>query len=251
LQRLGFDVITLNTVQFSNHTGYGAWTGEIFTKDHLLSLLDGLEQRGVLQRCTALLTGYLGSPDTAFVVMEAYRRISSYNDDRLYVCDPVMGDVGRGLFVHQEIPRLFKENIAPVAQCLTPNLFELEVLTQRKIDTYDHLKRALLSLSNPLVIVTSVDLPDINPDKDTSPLIHMVMKYGHDFHTVSAPRLSFDTPPNGAGDAVSAFFLGYYLQTKDYRRAFERTNISMQHLFKMTKDSSTREIALIQAQHHF
>lgn len=251
LQRLGFEVITINTVQFSNHTGYGSWKGEPFSKEHLLSLLDGLEHVGALQQCTALLSGYLGSPDTAFVVEEAYRRISAYHAHPMYVCDPVMGDVGRGLFVNPEIPLLFKNKITPMAQCLTPNLFELEILTQSKINTYDQLKGALLSLPNPLVIVTSVDLLDMQHQKDGMPLIHMVMKYGEEFYIVSAPRLSFEIPPNGAGDAVSAFFLGYLLQTKDYKCAFERTNAAMQHLFKLTKDSSSREIALIQAQNHF
>ena len=251
LQRLGFNVITINTVQFSNHTGYGTWKGDIFSTDHLMSLLDGLEHVGALQQCDALLTGYLGSPDTASVVYDAYHRIHAHKPQIMYACDPVMGDVGRGLFVHKDIPTLFKEKITPLAHCLTPNLFELEILAEQKIETFDQLKEALLSIPTPVILVTSVNLPDMPKNEENASYIYMVMKHHNDFYTVSAPCLSFDIPPNGAGDAVSALFLGYYLQTKDYTYAFMRTNESMKHLFALTHSLKKRELALIQAQDYF
>lgn len=39
LQRLGFDVWAVNTVQFSNHTGYGAWKGEAFSPAHVRAVI--------------------------------------------------------------------------------------------------------------------------------------------------------------------------------------------------------------------
>src|SRR5579871_5907439 len=42
LQRLGFEAWAINTVQFSNHTGYGAWRGRVFEAAHIAELVDGL-----------------------------------------------------------------------------------------------------------------------------------------------------------------------------------------------------------------
>ena len=42
LQRLGFEVWRINTVQFSNHTGYGAWTGEVFGAQHIREVVQGI-----------------------------------------------------------------------------------------------------------------------------------------------------------------------------------------------------------------
>lgn len=247
LQRMGFDVVTINTVQFSNHTGYGAWKGDLMSIEHLKNVLEGLKNIGALAKCQALLSGYLGSPDTADVVIQAYHEIKNHCPELTYVCDPVMGDVGRGLFVAQTIPDKFKNDVIPHAFSITPNLFELEVLVGQKIENIASLKTAITSIPNPVVIVTSVVLPDLDPGQ-----IHMVMKYKDAFLTVHAPHFHFDTPPNGSGDAVAALFLGHYLKTKDPEQALYKTNNAMHHLFKTTHknmiQTGTRELALIQSQ---
>ncbi len=246
LQRMGFEVVTINTVQFSNHTGYGRWKGEVFGIDHLQNILQGLDDVGTLQQCQALLSGYLGSLETADVVTRAFCKLREYNEDALYVCDPVMGDVGRGLFVREGIPVKFKQDVVQYALCLTPNLFELEILTDCKITTVAGLKKAMDSLANPIVIVTSVDLPELDPTQ-----IYMLMRYRGDFFFVHAPKLTFDVSPNGAGDAVSALFLGHYLKTGDPHHSLEKTNTAMHYLFHLTHKRGCRELALIQAQEFF
>jgi len=62
MQRLGHEVWAVNTVQFSNHTGYGSWRGTVFPPQLIRDLVAGIEERGVLPRCDALLSGYLGDP---------------------------------------------------------------------------------------------------------------------------------------------------------------------------------------------
>jgi len=64
LQRLGVEAWPVHTVQFSNHTGYGAWQGRVFDAGLIRDLVAGLEARGVLATCDGVLSGYIGSPET-------------------------------------------------------------------------------------------------------------------------------------------------------------------------------------------
>src|SRR5690348_7402137 len=99
LQRLGIEVWPVITVHFSNHTGYGQWRGPLLAADDLREVLTGIEERGVLGRCEAVLSGYQGAEDVGAVVLDAVQRVKAANGNAVYCCDPVMGDTGRGFFV--------------------------------------------------------------------------------------------------------------------------------------------------------
>lgn len=240
LQRLGFEVMTLNTVQFSNHTGYGAWSGDVFSKEHLEGIVDHLENVGHLQKCSALLTGYLGDPTTADLALKIRRMIPK---EAMYVCDPVMGDVGRGFFVKEGILEKFQGDVIPHACAVTPNMFELEALSKMTVVDLDSLKRAITHLNRPLTLVTSVILPEIPKDQ-----MGMILSVEGRFYLINTPMFKMNIPPNGAGDAVSALFLGYMLKNRDSLVAFKQVATAMHHLFEATYRSGERELALISSQ---
>ena len=75
LQRLGIEVWPVHTVQFSNHTGYGEWTGRVFDGQAIDEVVQGIADRGVLGRCDAVLSGYLGSADIGHAVTGAVARV--------------------------------------------------------------------------------------------------------------------------------------------------------------------------------
>jgi pyridoxine kinase len=128
LQRLGHEVWPVLTVHFSNHTGYGAWRGQVLDPAVVADVVHGIEDRGMLGLTDAVLTGYQGSPGVAEVVLDTVRRVRELNPDAVYCCDPVMGDVGRGMFVLPGIPELIRETVVPAADIVTPNAFELAYL---------------------------------------------------------------------------------------------------------------------------
>jgi pyridoxine kinase len=128
LQRLGHEVWPVLTVHFSNHTGYGAWRGQVFDPSMVADVLRGIEERGVLGSADVVLTGYQGSPGVAEVVLDAVARVRELNPDAVYCCDPVMGDVGRGMYVQPGIPELIRDRVVPAADVVTPNAFELAYL---------------------------------------------------------------------------------------------------------------------------
>ena len=96
LQRLGFEVWPVNTVLFSNHTGYGTCRGHVLTVDQVREILRGIGERGAFDRCAAVLSGYLGDAELGLAVLETVAQVKVRRPDALYVCDPVMGDLDDG-----------------------------------------------------------------------------------------------------------------------------------------------------------
>ena len=92
LQRLGFEVWPVNTVQFSNHSGYGSWRGEVFSSQAVGGVIEGIAERGVLPRCGAVLSGYLGDVALGQIVLGAVARVKAANPKAVWCCDPVIGD---------------------------------------------------------------------------------------------------------------------------------------------------------------
>jgi pyridoxine kinase len=246
LQRLGHDVIVVNTVQFSNHTGYGAWTGEVFTAEHIVDVIDGVAERGGITACDAVLSGYMGDAALGQVIVETAARVKAANRHAVYCCDPVMGDVGRGFFVRPGIPDFMKAHAIPAADIVTPNQFELEYLTDRTVgslaDALDA-AAALRARGPRVVLVTSLTRAEAPADR-----IEMLVDTADGAWVVATPRLPLDPPPNGAGDAVAALFLAHYLKAFDAAAALEQASAAIYAVFEETRRRGRRELQLIAAQ---
>src|SRR5919112_2194302 len=159
MQRLGVEVWPIHTVQFSNHTGYGAWRGRVFDGPAIEDLVEGIAERGVLPSCDGVLSGYMGSADIGTAILSAVARVRAANPDALYCCDPVIGDVGRGVFVRPGIAEFMREKAVPSADIITPNQFELEYLSGRTTETLADAKVAVAAvqgLGPEVVLVTSL-----------------------------------------------------------------------------------------------
>ena len=246
LQRLGYDVIVVNTVQFSNHTGYGAWTGQVYAAEHVADVLNGVDARGALAGCAAVLSGYMGDAGVGHIVVEAAARVRAANPGALYCCDPVMGDVGRGIFVRPGIPEFMQAHAVPAADVITPNQFELEYLTGRPVRTLAdalHATAALRAMGPRVVLVTSLTRDDAPAGR-----IEMLADAEDGSWLVSTPRLPIEPAPNGAGDAVAALFLAHYLKERNARAALEQAAAAIYAVFEATHRLGTRELQLIAAQ---
>lgn len=247
LQLLGHEVITINTVQFSNHTGYGDWTGQIFTPDHIGDLLAGLEKRGCLENIDGILSGYLGDAALGGIVLKAVADIRRHKPDVWYCCDPVMGDTGRGLFVRENIPSFFRNEALPAARILTPNQYEAALLSGREITTRaDAIEacRALHAHGPEIILLTSLETVE-TPDGQIQMMA--THKDGRVW-IVTTPKLPLTPAPNGAGDLTAALFLGRMLETQDTAEALSLTASSVYGVFQATKEKGQRELALIPAQ---
>lgn len=161
LQLLGWDVDVINTVQFSNHTGYGRWKGLRFDDAHIGELFSGLEENGLLKQ-SRMLSGYMPSPSVVSTVREAVKKIRTHNPDLIYLCDPVMGDMGRGMYVDPQVLPMY-QSMLPFTTIITPNQFEAQALAGREITDIKSLFDVLGALHDQgatNVIITSVELPE-------------------------------------------------------------------------------------------
>lgn len=244
LQRLGAEVIAVHTVQFSNHTGYGAWTGEVFQAQMIADIVRGVEERGVLGLCDGIVSGYMGSAEIGAAILDAALTVRSANPGALYCCDPVMGDVGSGVFVRPELPEMMRAKAMPEADIVTPNQFELSLLTGHDISNRASLVsaiQALHGLGPKIIMVTSV-LTDETPED----AIDCVASDGTQMFLVRTPRLSLAV--NGAGDAISALFFLHWLRDHNAGHALAQAVSSIFGVLKRTEDEGSREILLIPAQ---
>lgn len=247
MQRLGVEVWAIHTVQFSNHTGYGAWRGRVFDGPAIEELLDGIADRGVLPGCDGVLSGYMGSADIGNAILSAVARVRVANPGALYCCDPVIGDVGRGVFVRPGIPEFMREQAVPAADIITPNQFELEYLSGLATPTLVAAKEAISAvqlLGPKVVLVTSLHTEETPPDA-----IDMLAGEGGRFWRVRTPRL--DLSVNGAGDAIAALFFVHYARTRSAAHALGEAAASVYGLLRRTAEAGSREILTVAAQNEF
>lgn len=247
MQRLGVEVWPIHTVQFSNHTGYGAWRGQVFDGASITALVEGIGERGVLGRCDGLLSGYMGSSDIGEAILDAAARVRQANPKALWCCDPVIGDVGRGVFVRPGVPEFIRDRALPATDIATPNLFELEFLTGLPAGNTAELKTAATALqaAGPkVVLVTSAATADTPDDA-----MDMVAAGGGRFWRVRTPRL--DAAVNGAGDMVAALFFVHYLATRDPAAALSAAAASVHGVLARTIAAGSREILAVAAQEEY
>lgn len=267
LQLLGFDVDPINSVQFSNHTGFPTWGGEIMDGEQLWRLIEGLEANGLCRQYTHLLTGYIGSLSLLQTIVRVAEKLRQYNPDLVYVCDPVMGDDGR-LYVHPGMPPAYRDLIVPLSSVMTPNQFEAEQLTGRQIGSEADALAACAALHTRgphTVVITSCHLPGWDDyvtvlASTTQPQI----EGGAQQLRLRVPRVhAYFT---GTGDLFTALLLGWmHRHPGDLQTALERAVGGLQAVLRDTVQqcgeaaaiakertaevSAARELRLIQNQH--
>ncbi|PZQ17741.1 MAG: pyridoxal kinase [Ancylobacter novellus] len=247
LQRLGHEVWAVNTVQFSNHTGYGAWRGPVFPAETIREVVQGVEERGVLGTCDGVLSGYMGEAAIGEAILDAARRVKAANPKALYCCDPVIGDVGRGVFVRPGVPEFMRDRAILEADVATPNQFELGFLTGREIATLGQAKAAVAALraAGPdVVLLTSLQI-----DETPGDAIEMLAVDGERAWRVRTPLLPVSV--NGAGDATAALFFAHLLETGSAAEALKKAASSVYGVLKATAEAGSREILTVAAQDEF
>ncbi len=241
LQRLGAEVWAVNTVQFSNHTGYGAWRGQVFGAELVRDCVQGIAERGVLGGCDAVLSGYMGDASIGEAILDAVAQVKAANPRALWCCDPVIGDVGRGVFVRPGIPEFLRDRAMPAADIATPNRFELEWLTGMEVRDAASAKAAIgaLQASGPrCVLLTSLEA---GPEA-----IGMMAGEDGRFWQLETPLLPLSV--NGAGDAVAALFLFHRLRSGGAGEALSRAASSVFGVLARTAEAGSRELLTVAAQ---
>ncbi len=243
LQRLGVQVCPIHTVMFSNHTGYGSWRGKVFDTTLVEEVFIGMKEQGALNKCNAFLTGYMGSKELGKVMLRVLKDMKQINPDIIYCCDPVIGDVGRGIFVQEGIPEFFKTELLQHANIITPNHFELEYLSACNIDDLNSAvlaARKVILLGPSIVVITSLRLKN-EPNK-----IHVLAVGKKEVYLVTTPLLPVTL--NGTGDLTAALFSHFYIKDKKINKALEESIARVYSLIVKTYEAGSKELVLVEAQ---
>lgn len=244
LQRMGVEVWPIHTVQFSNHTGYGSWKGRVFDAAMIGELVGGIAQRSVLGECDGVLSGYIGSAEIGTAILEAVATVRQANPGAKYCCDPVIGDVGRGIFVREGIPEFMRTKAVPAADVVTPNQFELDYLSGRASGTLRQTRdavKAVHDLGPRAILVTSLLTEETPKDR-----IDLLASDADGCFLVRTPKLPLVV--NGAGDAIAALFFAHYLRHPNIGEALSAAVSAIFGVLARTVEIVAREIQLVTAQ---
>ena len=244
LQRLGHEVMPVHTVVFSNHTGYGAWGGQLISGDVVRDIVKGIDERGGLDDVELVLSGYQGGNDIGDAILEAVALVKERNPQAIYACDPVLGSATSGCFVAPEVQTLIRDRVVPQAELITPNQFELGFITGTDPHTLEETLASvdLVRAEGPsTVLVTS----DFRPDRPED-TIEMLAVTDDGAWIVQTPQLPFKR--NGSGDVAAALFSSHFRSSGDPAEALGRTAASVYELLRNTFEADSRELLLIESQ---
>lgn len=247
LQRLGHEVWPVNTVLFSNHTGHPTFRGPVIDAKDVHDVVLGLEELGVLGEADAILSGYQGSAAVTDVILDAVGRVKAHNPNAVYIADPVMGNAGEGFYVDADIPPLMANKVVPAAQVLTPNHFELGVLTGTDVSTLEGTLEAVEQLRTEgaeTVLVTSVIT------KNTADgMLELLVADSSGAYLLATPRL--ERKVHGSGDVTTALFAAHLLGGAGPVEALEKTAASVFELIDHTIETKARELLIVECQEAF
>lgn len=242
LQTLGYDVWCVDTVNFSNHPGYGSFTGSVKEAHKIQEEINGLANLDILGECDAILSGYLGEVETAKTVSRTIELIKEQNETAIYLLDPVIGDDGQ-IYVKNGLIEAFKNELLPKADVILPNQSELGWLSGLKINDVSSLKTAskyLIKCGAKTVVVTGI------PEIET--LTNYVIT-SDAFWAISTPKLNRKF--SGTGDLFSSLFTGAFLQTKDLYNALNFATEGCSIVVRETQKKGSKELSVLPVLNQF
>ncbi|KAF9809162.1 hypothetical protein SFRURICE_009849 [Spodoptera frugiperda] len=227
LQVLGFEVDYINTVQFSTHTAYKHIKGQSLKNEELDELIEGLTLNEV-DYYTHFLTGYSRSPDSLKKIVEILKKLREKNPNLNYVCDPVMGDNGK-MYVPEDILPVYRDVVVPLADVITPNQYEAELITGMKMNSLEDAMKIIDALHKKgpkTVVLSSTELGD---DKC---MIGLASTAGVQYE-ISIPKV--DAAFTGTGDLFASLFLAWWHKTNNnLKLTLENTISTLQIIVKDT-----------------
>jgi pyridoxine kinase len=243
MQMHGIDVVAVPTTLLSNRPGYATLRGRVLDAELVADLLLGIEERGAVDDACMILSGYLGSPDIAAVVADFVERAKRRHPSLAYLCDPVLGDRDRGLFVPAAIPPLLRDTLCPLADIITPNHFEFEWLCGAKVATTEEMiarAQTLLARGPSTIVVTSAELADTPSSEIDTLAVERSRAY-----RVRTPKLPIS--PNGTGDLFAALYASARVLGNSTQDALAHAASAIHAVLERTAERGTEEMRIVES----
>ncbi|WP_067703632.1 MULTISPECIES: pyridoxal kinase PdxY [unclassified Erwinia] len=247
MRRMGANVWPLNTVQFSNHTQYGHWTGMVMPATHLTDIVKGIAEIDRLKTCDAVLSGYLGSAEQGEEILDIVRQVKAANPDAWYFCDPVMGHPEKGCIVAPGVAEFHTQSSLPASDIIAPNLLELEMLSGNTVANLEQAvasARELVAKGPKVVLVKHLARAGLRSDR-----FEMLLVTASEAWHISRPLVDFGVrQPVGVGDLTSGLLLVDLLHGKPLREALEHVTAAVYAVMLKTHEMGEYELQLVAAQ---
>jgi pyridoxine kinase len=254
----------VNSCQLSNHTGYHTIKGQVLSEIDLRELFEGLVANGIHSVYTHLLTGYAKNDNFLREIKAIVKKLRSTNPDFIYVCDPVMGDAGK-MYVPESILPIYRDEIVPLADIVTPNQFEVELLTGNKIANESDAWAGMRWFHDQGVRMVALSSSEIGgPDNLFAYLSAKRPNGEYERYKIIIP-IQGPIHLTGTGDLFAALLLAHTTRLpNDLKTAFELTIASVQSVIevtiksmpeelrsgKVTPSAQQRELKIIQSKEH-
>lgn len=163
-----WNVDTISTTNLSAHPGHGTFTGGKCDAGLIKRLFSGLQSLSLDSSYEVVVIGYIASDSILETVWHDVLKPLKKNDILIAVMDPVMGDNGKA-YVDTKIVSLYKSLLATneiEIDLLTPNQFEMEILADSKITSWDTLLNALAAFCTKYTNVQNVVITSVVIDGD-------------------------------------------------------------------------------------
>jgi pyridoxine kinase len=235
MERLGVRVLQMPTTILGRRPDRGVPGGGPVAKATLASMIDALDFGGELKQVDAVLSGYLGAPNQVEIVLDLVERVKRANPKAIFFCDPVLGDNGE-LFVSSEIANAVTQGLAPNADWLSPNVFELGHISGRPVESLAQARYAAVLLGKPMLVTS---LPT-----ETGLGVLCAAPNGHWFcETPMLPKA-----PKGVGDLLTALFLARRVKGEAAPVALEASIGAVYDVLVRTLAAESDDLALPEAQ---
>lgn len=247
MQLQGVEVMPIHTVQLSSNTVYPHYDGIVLGAQQITRIVNSLEKIGVLSSIDAIISGYIGLAEQGEEILEAVKKIKFYNPNAIYVCDPVMGgDINKGSSLPQNIIDFFTKQAIKYADYITPNLLELQILSNLEIKTFNDVLNAIKTLQNkPIQAILVKNL--LHAGKTTE-LFEMILATPSQSYHLARPLYDFPHRPLGVGDLICSLFTAHLVNGQSQLTAFELAANAANHVLDITKQKNVQELAIIDAQ---
>lgn len=247
MRRMGANVWPLNTVQFSNHTQYGHWTGTVMPASHLTDIVKGIADIDRLKTCDAVLSGYLGSAEQGEQILEIVRQVKQANPEAWYFCDPVMGHPEKGCIVAPGVAEFHCKASLPASDIIAPNLLELEMLSGSSVTSVEDAvtaSRQLIAQGPKIVLVKHLARAGRRSDR-----FEMLLVTAQEAWHISRPLIDFGVrQPVGVGDLTSGLLLVNLLKGETLKQSLEHITAAVYEVMLKTHEMGEYELQLVAAQ---
>jgi len=251
LQRLGHEVIALPTVLLSNHPGHPRVAGGPVPSAQLAAMVDALGGNGWLGAVDAVLSGYLPSAGHARLVAEAVTAVNSARAqagrplNAIYLCDPVLGDDPKGLYIDVRAAEAIRETLLPMADVVTPNRFEVAYLASpagtADVRTLEAARVALGSLGARVGVGTSI------PGAAAGEIVNLMVAAGGSAAARVPLRASV---PHGTGDLFAALLLSALVQQVPARDALAAATAGVDQVLAASEGLDQLALAALPSREH-